>query len=357
MKRSSHPESQKLRRLCRRPVAARQRGAYTLLITALLMAASMLAMQTGSKISAQEARVTTNDTLAREVQHAAEAALDFGITWYSMAEPTWTLSGGLEVGSPSAAVPTTAASNGDTYVGTVSYSRHPAASEYILVSATASAATNASITATVRQYVVSNSLLMNQDLDVPPLALDGCLSNVTGGPSLVPESTGAVAIATSQPADCLDQGSLSYGGGSEAHSAFSGDIWEQTFTRTRAELKAIADAEVAAGVADADRTANYSKSWGSASHPVIVIFDASANCPKINGSPTIYGMVFIDSDCSSANGFGGFTMFGGVAVNGDINKMNSNASMSHWTQPGTTVAPEHFKISVAPIVMGSWHDF
>jgi hypothetical protein len=334
-----------------------------LLITALLMAASMLAMKTSSKVSIQEARISTNDVLAHEVKHAAEAALNFGIAWYSANEPTWSASGALEVGSPTAAVPNLSASNGDTFAGTVLYSRDPAAREYIRVTATATAVSNASVTATVRQYVRTNSLLQNPDLDVPPLALEGCMSNITGNPDLIPKDAGEVSIATGQTVDCIDQGSLGYNGGVEAYGAFTGDIWDHTFPKSRAEMKAIADAEVAAGVADADRTVvwvtnsnPYHKSWGSASNPVILIFDAAANCPKINGNPTIYGMVFVDSDCT-ANGFGGFTSYGGIVVNGDVDGMNANVDMSHWTHAGAPVAPDHFKASVAPIVMGSWHDF
>jgi hypothetical protein len=244
------------------------------------------------------------------------------------------------------------------------YSRNPAASEFVQVTATATAASNASVTATVRQYVRTNSLLQNPDLDdVAPLLIDGCMSNVTGTPDLVPKAAGEVSVATGQAADCLEQGSLGYNGGVEAYGAFTGDIWDHTFPKSRTEMKAIADAEVAAGVADADRTViwvsstnPYHKSWGSPSHPVILIFDAAANCPNINGGPTVYGMVFFDSDCT-ANGFGGFTTYGGIVVNGDIDGMNANVDMSHWTHAGAPVAPDHFKVSVAPIVMGSWHDF
>jgi hypothetical protein len=327
------------------------------------MAASMVAMQTGTRISVQEARITNNDVQAHEVRHAAEAALDYGITWYSMSEPVWTVSGGLELGSPTTAMPAIAASNGDTYTPTVVYSRNPAASSYVMITATATAASNASVTATVRQYVAGNALLRMPGLNGPPLMVGGCLSDVAGNPDIWPAAGGEVAVATSEPPDCLDEGAhLGYNGGVEAFNAFTGDLWDQIFTKSRAQIKAIADAEVAAGVADADRTvvwvtstANYHLSWGSPSHAVILVFDAVANCPVINGTPTYYGVVFIDSDCPSANGFGGTDVYGVAAVNGDIEKYNSNTDLYHWNNTGATT-PGNLKGAVVPRLMGTWND-
>ena len=342
----------------------RQRGAYTLLISVILLSASMTAIVSGVRTSTTDARITGNDMQGREVLHAAEAALDYGVSWYNMSEPTsWTTSGSQEIGSPTGTVPAITASNGDSYTSTVTYTRNATNWNYVLVTATATAATNPSVTETIRQYVGNNYLMTDPDFDVPPLSIGGCLSNVGGNPDIFPTTAGDVAVSTSATVDCLDQGNLGYNGGVEELGGFTGDLWDRMFSLSRTEMKAIADAEVAAGVANANRkvvwvtsTANYHQSWGSTTNAVILVFDAVANCPKINGGVVIYGNVFIDSECSAANGFGGTTVYGSVAVNGDINKLTANTEIHAWGTTGLAV-PTNLKSGLVPKVLGTWKDF
>ena len=342
---------------------ARQAGVVTLVVSLLLVGASMLALRGVSRASVMEVKMTSNEQQANEALFAAEAALDYGLAWYVQKEPAWTVSGTDEVGAPDVVVPTTAASNGDTYTSTVTYTRAIARKDFILITATATAASNAAVTATVRQWVHSNLLLPDPSYTGPPMLIDGCLDPTTGTPDIFPGGAGTTAVATSQPPDCIDQGFLDYNGGAEQHSAFTGDIWDQMFRVSRADMKATADAEVAAGVADADRTvvwvtssANYHQSWGSPSKPVVVIFAPSANCPKTNGSPVFYGVVFMDSPCSWANGWGGTEIFGTLAVNGDMTKITSNSEITDWGMVGSGDLTE-LKLNWVARIPGSWRDY
>jgi Tfp pilus assembly protein PilX len=343
---------------------SRQAGVYTLVISMVLIGASMIAVRALTKTTVLETRITNNDQQSREVAHAAEAALDYGITWYAMSDPaTWTVVGAMETGVPTGAIPTVTASNGDTYASTVTYSRDPTNLDFILVTATSAATSNASVTATVQQTVHTNYLLVDPDLGTAPLILDGCLTGVTGNPDIHPSGVGAVAVSTSQAPDCIDEGHLSYNGGSEAHSAFTVDLWSKLFDRTREEMEKVAIAEVDEGVADADRTVvwvtstgTYHTSWGSPTHPVILIFAPEANCPMTNGSPVHYGVIFVDSDCTSAHGWGGTEVYGTVAINGNIGSYNSNTEITDWSLV-TDSYTYNLKAGVAPRIPGSWRDF
>ena len=340
----------------------RQAGVYTLMISLVLVGASMLAIRGLTKSSLLETRITSNEQVTLEVSHAADAMLNYGLAWYTENEPVWTTAGGVSTGAPAGAIPAVAASNGDTYNGVVTYTR--ASSAYVLVTATATATGNSAITATVRQYIHSNLLIGDPNFSPAPLTLDGCTWGNTGSPDLYPGPEN-IAIQTSTPADCLDQGHIGYNGGTEGYDTVfkDGDIWNYFFTISRAEMKAIADQEVADGVDAADRsvvwvtsTSNYHTSWGSPTNPVILVFAPSADCPKVNGNPTIYGVVFVDSPCDGTNGWGGTEVFGSVAINGSMKKLNANTEITHWGNVSNTDI-SNLKLDWVARIPGSWRDF
>lgn len=354
----------------RRPPAAapsRQRGYFALLTAALLIAACLLAIRGVANGSMLEVKVTTNDQSAMETTHAAEAAWEYGLAWYTETEPVWATNPSdpnLQQGVPDTAPPSVAASNGDFYNTTVAYSRSVTQTDFVLITATATAVSNPSITATVAQYVHTNYLLNYPGISLAPLSIEGCLSNVNGTPDIYVDTAGNTAVRTSTPPDCLAEGHLDYNGGVEDYEAWSGDLWDDIFTISRMEMKAIADAEVAAGVPDAERTvvwmtdpSPYHESWGSPTNPVILVFAPEANCPHTNGNPTHYGVIFVDSDCNDgAHGWGGTEVFGGVAVNGDIGKYNSNTEITGWS--GVPDGDDRtLKADWVARIPGSWRDF
>jgi Tfp pilus assembly protein PilX len=349
-----------------------QYGAASLVVILVLLACLSAVSFSVARVGLVEQRITNNDYRAREASAVAQAGLEYGVAWLTVNAPTWSVSGAVETSAPDTAMPTVTAGNGDVYSAAVEFSRDPANPAFVLVRSTASAASDPNISATVQVHARSLSLLNDPGLNTPPIMLDGCLNNVSGSPDVYPEghdSGGTIgnAIVTSMPAtvggsDCIDSGSLDLHGGSIATEAFSGDLWDELFAVSRAEIKAAADAEVAAGLSDANRTViwetssgNYHKSWGSPEKPVILVFAPSANCPKMNGGPTIYGIVFMDSDCPAANGFGGLKVFGTVAVNGDIGKLNANPEFKHFGMSGGG-SPSLGVIGTG-VLPGSWKDF
>ncbi|MBY4675838.1 pilus assembly PilX family protein [Marinobacterium arenosum] len=356
---------------CRAPLR-QQAGFITLAISMVVLLAATLTAFGMVRTTLIEQRITNNDTRAKEARHAAEAALEYGIAWYTSNNPSWSTSGSVEIASPSSAAPTLTGNNGEQFTATVGYQRDPSQPNYVRVTASVVAASAANISASVQQYIYNNSLLANPTSLGPPMIIDGCFSGALGNPDIYPSGYGSggpfgSAISTSQPStvdgsDCIQLGHLNVHGGATENDAFSGDLWNQLFSVSRTEMKAIADQEVANGVADEDRTvvwvtstANYHTSWGSASKPVILVFDAVANCPTINGNPTIYGVVFMDSACDSANGWGGTDVYGTVAVNGDVSDLNANTTISDWSLTGGDTG--HLKSGIAPRIPGSWKDF
>lgn len=351
----------------------RQRGVTTLVISMVLMLAITILVLAVARTGLMEQRMFSNEYRSKEAAEAAEAGLEYGIAWLGNGTiPVWTLAAGEETAVPGAVPPPIIAGNGDQYNLSITYTRPPANPRYVEVTATAAAASDASSTATSRQHVYRKTALSTNGTNAPPLLLDGCMSGVTGSPDIYPEgfTAGSVgtAIVTSQPTvtgavTCLDLGGMSVNGGSSNHNAFTpGQLWEYMFDISRAELQALADAEVAAGVADADRSfiwvtssASFNGDWGSPAHPVVLVFASSSGCPTMDGND-IYGVVFHDGGCGANADWDDLTVYGSLAINGDITSLISNSEFRHWTEGGGSGLMPQPGVS-APKLLGTWHDF
>ncbi len=361
---------------------ARQQGAATLLVVTMLALAMTVISLTTARTGIMEQQIVGNDLRAREAFEAANAGIEYGIAYltndsaYSNYKRlTWTNSDGNQ-----SSLPNTASENitlGDfSYMLNVTYQRE-LKSSYIKVLSIATETHDNTITATNEQYV-------KVQFNAPPLVIDGCLDGVVGGPDLyIGTRADSIAVGTSNSSanqgvwgdgndadnPCLKQGHLNAHGGQPVGALFPpGKAWEYIFgTTTREQIKARADAEVAARIADSDRnyvwvsdSGNYHTSWGSPTHPVILVFDAAADCPRINGSPTIYGIVFVDAPCS-ANGWGGAAIYGSVVINGNVSKLNANTAIHDWTDASGTVKSlgNSFSFINDGIykIPGTWKDF
>ncbi|MDD5275590.1 MAG: pilus assembly PilX N-terminal domain-containing protein [Methylovulum sp.] len=362
----------------------RQRAAVTLLVVMMLIIAMAILTLTTSRTGMLEQKITGNDARSKEAFESAEAGIEYGLAYLTNNSSysnytalVWDTSGGNQSASPTASGDV--ASGDFSYTPTTTYQR-AVDSNYIKVVSTAKETHDNSITATDEQYVYAATVLNNGPaFNAPPLAMDGCLSGVVGGPDIyVGTRADGIAAGTSHsPANqgawdpdsgtsCLNRGHLDAHGGQPKGDLFTpGTVWSYIFgTFTREQIKAKADQEVAEGVADSDRTyiwvtdtGNYHDSWGSATHPVILVFAAAADCPKINGNPTIYGLVFIDSACT-ANGWGGATVYGSVIVNGNVDKLNANTAIYDWTAtPGATNPLGNSFIDTISKIPGTWKDF
>jgi Tfp pilus assembly protein PilX len=365
---------------------ARQQGAATLFVVMMLAIVMAVISLTTARTGLMEQKIAGNDLRAREAFEGANAGIEYGVAYltndsYSnYTALTWITSGSNQSSSPATASGNIASGN-FSYTPNVTYQRE-LNSDYIRVLSIATETSDGTITATNEQYIKSLSLLNNgSGFNAPPLAIDGCLSDVLGNPDIyVGTRLDGIALGTSKsPTNqgvwgdsgdgdnpCLKQGHLNAHGGQPVGELFiHGKAWEYVFgSITREQIKAKADAEAAAGVADSDRTyvwvsdsSNYHTSWGSATHPVILVFDAAADCPKINGNPTIYGIVFIDAPCV-ANGWGGTEVYGTVVINGDVSKLNANTEFHDWTDAsGTVNSLGNSFIDGIYKVPGTWKDF
>jgi hypothetical protein len=354
-----------------------QKGAFALMAVVLLASAAMLSVLTLVRLTVSESRTGASEARAREVAHAAEAALDYGIAWYTINEPGWALQdSGFEEASPAPAFPGIAAPNGDTYGATITFRRNPANTDYLEVLAEAEAQSDTGIRARASQMLHSNLLLTDFDMKGPPLSFDGCLDGVLGNPEI--NSLDGHKIQTSrQPLKangepCIDPGHISDVSEDDiVHGAFGGDIWDVAFSVTRADLKAQAAREASRPVAERNviwftagdprlgagknlNSAVFGTSvLGLAGKPIILVFE---ECPSIQGSMEITGIVFIDNACTTANGWGGTVINGSTYINGDATGFNAN---TEFNRMDTLVDPDPYTLKADWVarVPGTWRDF
>lgn len=353
--------------------ARRQRGMAALFVSIILLVAITVMTLSVARSSLLVQRTSGNEYRAKEVAQAAEAALEYGAAWLATTAPTWSAAvSGIESASPTGTLPTITSTNSSyVYNLSVTYTRATANPDFVKITATASASTDASISASITQYARPKMLLDPGGVNAPPLLIEDCTSGITGNPDIFPEgySTGGTlgtAIATAHgptngASPCLDTGHLNVNGGATSTSAFSGDVWNYVFGITREEFQALADAEASLPANQRTywwitSTSNFHDSLGSATHPVYVVFAASANCPTINGGVTIYGIVYVDSTCTGANGWGNTDIYGSLIVNGGVSQLNANTRLHHFSESGTPGGPGNPVVS-APKVIGTWKDF
>jgi hypothetical protein len=172
----------------------KQRGMATmLLIIVLLTIMAVMALMVGRK-GLLEQQMTGNEIRAREAQEAAEAGLEFGLSWAASNSIPWV---GNSFICPDAAgcpvmpdIDNTETTSGETYTLTsLVYSRSAATSDYVQLSAVANggaAGGDNTIEATASVYIKPGGLLSSEGKLPPPLVLDGCLTSTTGTPDIYP---------------------------------------------------------------------------------------------------------------------------------------------------------------------------
>jgi len=333
-----------------------------------------------AKTAVMEQRISANEYRAMEVEQAASAGLDYALIWLGTTGNSISWSPGInpacsgtfdEHGLMSA--PNIGTASSDTYNLSIVFCRNASVNENVIqVASTATSANDANINKTVRVFTRAIEGPVTPAFSAAPLTISGCMSNVNGTPDVWPAAAGSIAIETRiGSSGCINTGTL----GLDADGAFAipgtieytipdaQDMWNYVFTKTRAEIQALAANEVAAGIPDSQRKyvwitdpANFHRSIGSPGNFAVVVFATSANCPKINGNPSIYGVVFVDSDCPAANGFGGADFYGSAIVNGNIDKLNANTNFRASSEVVSLVGPT-FPAGFAPREIGTWNDF
>lgn len=358
---------------------AHQKGGITLLMSMMLLIAITLLSIYSTGFAVMDQRISANEYRAMEVEQASSAGLEYGLIWLGTTGNTVSWSAGVnsacsgtfnEVGT--IAGPNISTASAYTYTLSIIFCRNTAVDANVIqVAAISTATSDTSITATTRAYSRSESGPVNPGFSAAPLVIGGCLSNVVGTPDVWPATGGAAIETRAGSAGCIDTGSLGLDGDGSVTPAGTieytipdaTDMWNYVFDKTRAEVQALAAAEVADGIPDSQRkylwitdSGPFHRSIGSSANFAVVVFASSANCPMINGGPDIYGVVFIDSDCPSANGFGGADFYGSAVVNGNVNKLNANTDFyQHNGVSSLTIST--FPKGFAPKEIGTWSDF
>lgn len=241
-------------------------------------------------------------------------------------------------------------------------------SSVVEVSATASgpASSNGTVpTATVKQAFKALALTFNVP-SLPPMVVNGCVSNVTGSPSVNPNAaTGspvpAVAILSSADPACIDPGNFNLSGGTVVGNGFTGTAWDYTFGISKADMLALATAQ--AGGATGGPIYYYTSpsdpfhtDLGDSNNPVILIFDVgAAACPKMNGGVTIYGIVYCSGGLDM-QGWGAAAIHGSLITDAPITKYTANAQIEN-TAFTNDPAGGFNSTPVVSTIIGTWRDF
>ncbi|KMJ54223.1 hypothetical protein ACG97_03815 [Vogesella sp. EB] len=355
----------------------RQQGMATLTMSlVVLFLASLMVFYTSSGMLF-EIKTGNNQLYQSKAMEAARGSVEHSMAWLVNSSNTSSLAWTADATGPAgtnqkataASFPSSVSSQTiGGYTVAVSLWRNSATPTILEVSAAASGDANATIRQRIRLGTTTVTTTTPNTLNIAsiaPIVINGGLSGVTGTPDVYPSTTGGVAIVTSSSntAD-INIGHLDLNGGTISYGAFTGDAWSFIFPNTtKAEMKAAADFEKIYYYDAALQPPNpWHDSIGTASDPVILIFDVGAGCPKVNGSVTIYGLVYYGNSCAD-NGWGGATIYGSMVADMSITKLNANAEFSGWSVnsgSGVITLPPTTTTSTAQTfakLTASWRDF
>lgn len=368
----------------------RQQGMATLTMSlVVLFLASLMVFYTSSGMLF-EIKTGNNQLYQSKAMEAARGSVEHSMAWLVNGSNTSSLAWTADATGPAgtnqkataASFPSSVSSQTiGGYTVAVSLWRNSATPTILEVSAAASGDANATIRQRIRLGTTTVTTTTPNTLNiatVAPIVINGGLSGVTGTPDVYPNTAGGAAIVTSSTNSSeIDSGHLNLHGGTISYGAFTGTAWDFIFPNTtKAQMKA--ESEKQKLLAD-PRTIFYypgsytempweispwsaSKTVGSSSNAVVIIFDENAGCPKINGNVTIYGVVYYYDDCDQ-NGWGGATIYGSMIADRPITKLTANTDFVGWSVnsgTGTITLPPITTTTTAQTfakLAASWRDF
>jgi hypothetical protein len=349
----------------------RQSGVATLAIALLLLVATTIMSFALARSSLQEQRILQNELRATEALQHAEALLERGMLdlhFRGIPGDGWEAgSAGEETLAPDGgglALPD--AFSGEGYQYALELRRAVLEPEFIEL--TAAARSDSGIEARVGQYVRVRRGLSRE---LPPMLLDGCLGVGGGGIQFFPSPHDSVSLATTRSnssGTCIDASALDLQGGDivDLHDG-GGQLWETLFEISKAEHRQRSDQErLALDTAERayywvdDSATEWPAHFGSAEHPVWVVFSASADCPALPDGLIIHGIVYYETGLSGrcdASGWGLVTLYGSLLVEGDLDSLAGGGRYHHYehAHPGGLAARLR-PLRVARIP-GTWRDF
>lgn len=371
------------------PAPRRPTQGFAVLVTIIVMALVMgIIALTASRTGIMEHKIAGNDIRAREAQEAAQAGLEYAVSW---------VANGNNVATPIPVQTFNNFSSGESYEVKITLTSF---TNSIKVTSESKAASGSIISAKFEQHIkkVSKQLFAPGAPTPPPWVLAGCVTTApTGTPdAFVLSSTGSTAISgTSAAPSCMQQGHLGVSTWSDANNngvqdsgevgwedtnhngvqdsgenrpstpfntaVFSGCpatncTWNHAFDMALSEAKATAttaghvfNSSIPCGAPAIGQPSIYivnnggpingadisgscsgtgvtSSTIGTPGKPIVLIIPSSAGCPKFNGGITIYGIVYYETPTACAsNGWGGATVYGSVLWEGNVDKPNANS--------------------------------
>jgi Tfp pilus assembly protein PilX len=343
---------------------ATQAGVASLVVILILLLSISAITLYSANNGIMEQKVSVNDYRAKQLAEAADAGLEYAMSWLIDNSPAWITDPSDSNYEIHDGTITTSLGNG--YSASVSLRRPTANISHVTVTATAAEDGNSALTVTSTTQIVQDFLLATDP--GAPIVINGCMSGVLGNPSL-DNDDGGDDIVTSQSAACIDEGHFNDQGGdpptpSAQGNAFVGTAWARTFGGISQDaMQKLANDQMSLPIGS--RTVH----WIDSSHPevsgsnwhtdlgstspvqsVIAIF---ADCISINAGTKIVGIAFYFGGCTN-NGWGGADLYGSLVVEGDITAYNANADIRYQSQYVTSLMND--TTNVGARIPGSWID-
>ena len=389
-----------------------QKGVATLFITLILSIISLLAVLSVSQTGVLDQKNSANDLRSKEAFQAAEAGLDFGISWAKSNDldlslnESLTCSEGDALPCPSGSWPTIESSNStssETYNFNITYIQ---GAETLKVRSVALAVSDTTITSSVEAHVKQSRMSLG-DVNPPTLVSAGCITQApTGNPSMFLLSSSNDAIVNASDCSAYDQqGHIGVKTWSDDDNDFVKDgteegsaapfteglftcgatncSWDAFFDLSLSDAKSVSSSftTIPCGAPTAspsiyqinnsgpinsgDLTGTCSANGvdnstiGAPASPVVLIVPSAYGCPKFNGGVTIYGIVYYESTTAcNSNGWGGATVYGSVMWEGDVKKPNANTQFIEVDYDDLGGMNSAFNMSVDDAVRlpGTWRD-
>ena len=353
---------------------ANQQGAATLTVSLTLLTAITLLSLAFAHSQLMEQRVTNNQLLASEAAQAAEAGLAFGQAWLGQYRAQWHDTDKFtQASAPDSDAPRIESSRGDAFTIDVSFQRAALQPHYVKIRAQARAPSEPGLVTSIEAYVRPQTVLSQTGESLPPLAIDGCISVVTGMPDIYPRhadsADAGMALATSGDGGCAKLDALDlHGGAAQTRAFLPGQAWNYVFRISKDEMKSLVDTERAAELPITQRSywwatppdllgRTWMRSLGRPDRPVVLIIPAEMECPPLGPGTLIYGVVFIEGGCKTTANWGNARVYGSLVIDGSLDQLSSRLRLSHINVASRDHEELLLPLTGAPMVPGTWKDF
>lgn len=362
-----------------------QKGAVTLIITAMLLMTATLVVLFAAGYSVMQSKITGNQLRNQQAMTAAEAGLEFGINYLQKNSTTILASpsGGYIQAYTSAS--TTNVTLGNNSKFSIVYT-NPIANNYTLIQITSTGISDdGTATRVVSQQVKFGSLLSS--VPSTPAVIKGTLamsgnSNITNTSSTATVVTGSTTSISGSAQTTLNTGVSSSAGNlksdiqqnnstlanestsdffatyfgassNQVKSGFANYYSNSSDTNYNSLLNGKTGTTIWIDQSGGEATISGNTVIGSAANPVIIVVNGSLN---LSGNATIYGLVFALGATSANTDITGNVSVNGALIAADNTRLAGNAGVTYGPSVLSAVQSSPAASYYAKIP-GSWKDF